>query len=87
MPFGRIAATAALCAFSVSATLQAAPRVVLISLDGATPALVNQFVRDGTLPLTVATATPATTTTTTTRSCRAPMQEWSACCGGLSVRR
>jgi hypothetical protein len=50
MPFGRIAATAALCAFSVSTTLHAAPRVVLISLDGATPGLVHEFVRDGTLP-------------------------------------
>src|SRR5262244_2519604 len=28
----------------------ASPRVVLISLDGATPALVEQFMRDGTIP-------------------------------------
>ena len=50
MAFGRLAASAALCAFSVVTTLHAAPRVVLISLDGATPELVRQFVRDGTLP-------------------------------------
>lgn len=45
-----IAAAAALCAFSVATTADAAPRVVLISLDGATPELLRQFVRDGTLP-------------------------------------
>jgi len=28
----------------------AAPRVVLISLDGATPGLVGEFMRDGTIP-------------------------------------
>src|SRR5499426_4119797 len=49
MPFGRTAA-AALCAFFFATTLHAAPRVVLISLDGATPGLVHQFVRDGTIP-------------------------------------
>ena len=51
MAFGRLAASAALCAFSVVTTLHAAPRVVLISLDGATPrARATQFMRDGTLP-------------------------------------
>src|SRR5262245_51431102 len=49
MLFGRTAA-AALCAISIATTLHAAPRVVLISLDGGTPELVQQFVRDGTLP-------------------------------------
>src|SRR5262245_24169476 len=34
----------------VSAPVLAEPRVVLISLDGATPRLVQEFLRDGTLP-------------------------------------
>lgn len=52
MTFGRTAASAALCAFlaSVQTPALSAPRVVLISLDGATPELVREFVRDGTLP-------------------------------------
>ena len=34
----------------LGAAATAAPKVVLISLDGATPRLVNQFVSDGSLP-------------------------------------
>src|SRR5215510_9976480 len=43
-----IAAAAIAC--SVPHALFAAPRVVVISLDGGTPRLVKQFMRDGTLP-------------------------------------
>ncbi|HEV8107434.1 MAG TPA: hypothetical protein VGP97_07900 [Burkholderiales bacterium] len=45
-----IAASAVLFTLAVAAQTHAAPRVVLISLDGATPGFVEQFVRDGTLP-------------------------------------
>jgi predicted AlkP superfamily pyrophosphatase or phosphodiesterase len=41
---------AAAIAVLVVAPALAAPRVVLISLDGATPGLVQEFMRDGTIP-------------------------------------
>jgi predicted AlkP superfamily pyrophosphatase or phosphodiesterase len=44
-----IAAAAAICAL-IATPAFAAPRVVLISLDGATPYLVQEFMRDGTIP-------------------------------------
>jgi hypothetical protein len=37
------------CAFAATFSL-AGPRVVIISLDGATPALVQEFMKDGTIP-------------------------------------
>src|SRR5262245_54389074 len=46
--FSAIAA-AAIVAF-VSQPSRAAPRVVVISLDGGTPTLVKQFMHDGTIP-------------------------------------
>ncbi len=42
--------TVAAIAVLVAAPAFAAPRVVLISLDGATPGLVKDFMRDGTIP-------------------------------------
>ena len=47
-------ASAALCAavsFTALDPALAAPKVVVISLDGATPRLVQEFMRDGTIPL------------------------------------
>src|SRR5882762_3160275 len=41
---------AAAIASLASLPSSAAPRVVLISLDGGTPTLVRQFMRDGTIP-------------------------------------
>src|SRR5262249_25344220 len=43
-------ALAAAFSFGAVVARAAPPKVVLISLDGATPELVHQFVRDGTLP-------------------------------------
>jgi hypothetical protein len=45
----RIVAAAAACALVATPAL-GAPRVVLISLDGGTPRLVQEFMRDGTIP-------------------------------------
>jgi predicted AlkP superfamily pyrophosphatase or phosphodiesterase len=50
-PSGRVLAVIISTAFALAtATAFAEPKVVLISLDGATPRLLNEFMRDGTLP-------------------------------------
>src|SRR5262245_43329405 len=46
----RILSAAAAIAGLAALPSLAAPRVVLISLDGGTPRLVQQFMRDGTIP-------------------------------------
>jgi predicted AlkP superfamily pyrophosphatase or phosphodiesterase len=44
-----VAAVTAVCVFAATLSV-AAPRVVIISLDGATPGLVWEFMQDGTIP-------------------------------------